>query len=50
MINFVESFRKVQENSVYLTRLVKAVREVTESVDELSFAATALAKAVLEVG
>ena len=50
MINFVEGFRKVQENSVYLARLVETVRKVTESVNKLCFTATALAKTVLEVG
>ena len=47
VVNFVESFG---ENSVYLVRLVKAVREVAEGVDKFSFTATALAKAVMEVG
>ena len=50
VVNFVESFRKVKEDSVYLARLVKTDGKVADSVDDLCFAATALAKAVLEVG
>ena len=49
MVDFVKGFREVQENSVYLARLVKTVGKVTEGVDELCFTATALAKTVLEV-
>ena len=49
MVDFVEGFREVQENSVYLARPVETVGKVTESVDELFFTATALAKTVLEV-
>ena len=50
VVNFVKSFREVKEDSVYLARLVKADGKVADSVNELSFAATALAEAVLEVG
>ena len=49
MVDYVKGFREVQENSVYLARLVKTVGKVTEGVDELCFTATALAKTVLEV-
>ena len=45
-MHFVEGFRKVEKNCVYLARLVEAVVKVTLGVDELSFAAT---EAVLEV-
>ena len=43
MIDLVKGFRKVQENSVYLARLVKTVRKATDSVAKLCFTATALA-------
>ena len=49
VVNLVEGFGKIQEDGVYLARLVETVGEVTKCVDELSFAAPALAKAVLEV-
>ena len=49
MNDFVESFREVEENSVYLPGLVKIFRQVTESVGQLGFTATALAKTVLKI-
>ena len=49
MINFVKGFRKVEEDSVYLARVVETVGKVAESVDKLGFTATALTKTVLEV-
>ena len=50
MVNFVKGFRKVEEDSVYLARVVETVGKVAESVDKLGFTATALMKTVLEVG
>ena len=50
VVNFVKSFRKVKEDSVYLARLVETDRKVADSINKLGFTATALAKTVLEVG
>ena len=50
MIDFVKGFREVKEDCVYLARLVETVGEVAESSDELGFATSPVAKAVLEVG
>ena len=33
VVDFVKSFREVQEDSVYLPRVVKTVRKVKESID-----------------
>ena len=48
MVHFVESFREVKKNSVSLSRGVKSFSEVVKGSKELRFAASTLAKAVLE--
>ena len=50
MINFIESFRKIQQDRVGLTFLVKALREVTQSSKKLGFARPLLTETVLKGG
>ena len=49
MIHFIKGFRKVKKNCVYLARLVETVGEVAESSDELRFATSPMAKAMLKI-